>query len=114
MGGPHQLKTGHRRTFAEFLAIADQAFGQGEVIGLMDQGKPVLIEPVLDLPQGEPVKIEIKACEQIDGSDAVFDRHPIPTLKHNGLSAGQQDQRRQGIDRCGARAPVEGHAETHR
>ena len=53
MGSPEQFKAGDRGSFAQFFAVSDQAFGDGEVIGLMHQSKAVVVEPVLNRPKGE-------------------------------------------------------------
>lgn len=114
MGCPQQFKTGHWRTFAQFLAVTDQAFGDGEMVGLVDQCKPGLLKAFLDSGYGETRQVKAQYSEQINGGDAVFDRNAIPPLQHHGLTAGEQHQRGEWVDRGRACATVKWHAETER
>ena len=114
MRSPEQFQAGDRRPLAQFLAVGDQGVGDWKVIRLMGQCKAVLVKAVLHGLQGETSEIQTQAPEQIDGGDAVLDRHAVTALQHHRLTAGQQHQRGERINRGCSGASVEGHPETER
>ena len=81
------------------------------MIRLMGEGEAVAMEAVLDSLQRQAPQIEVKGAEQVDGGNAVLDRHAITALQHHRLTAGQQRQCGEWIDRCCAGASVERHPE---
>ena len=114
VGCPEQFQAGNRGTLAQFLAVADQGFRDGEMIRLVNQGEAVLLEPVCNGADRQTCEVEIEKAEQINSGDAVFDRHPVTALQNHRLTTGQQHQRGERVNRRCARAPVVGHAETQR
>ena len=84
------------------------------MIRLVNQRKSVAIKAVLDRFKRETAQVKVQQSKEINGRDAVFDRHSVPTLENHGLTASQQHQSGEWINRCCSGPAIEWHPETHR
>ena len=114
MGRPEKFKAGHRRSLPQLFPVINQAFRHTEVIRLVDESEAVVVEPILNSAQGQTIQIEIQEAEQVEGCDAVLDRHPVTTLQNDRLTAGHQHQAGQRVDGRRSCPAVKRHAETDR
>ncbi|CAI8445004.1 MAG: Uncharacterised protein [Cyanobium sp. ARS6] len=114
VGCPQKLEAGHRRPFTQLLAVINQRFGDGEMIRLMDQCEAMCVEPFLNSAQGQSTQIQIQKAEQIEGCDAVFDRHAVTSLQDDRLTACHQNQAGEWVDGRRSGPTVKWHAEAER
>jgi len=114
VGCPHELKAGNWRPLPQLLPVINQGFRDTEVIRLVDEREAMRVEPFLNSAHGQSTQIEIQKAEQVEGGNAVLDRHPVTSLQDDRLTAGHQHQAVQGVDGRSSCATVKRHAEAER